>query len=349
MSLHARAGIVRSALACAAQAQQPKALTFARNCPGRTLAFRMHAETHCRYATPTAGSMPKPASSRSCAKARARARPVTFVIGGGPGNGVRLSQSRRARSVANSLCGVRGCGTLSPNAESWLDFTDLVFVDPPGTGLGRLVANDAKAKERVWSVDGDVDAACRRDRGMAAQTRSRGIAEGAGGAELWRPARAAHRREPASPSRTFVPVADPGLADPRLRLALSRALVAVVLRDAAAVLRGRAHGAGGQRSIRKALAAVEYYARGQFIEDYLRGLRDKDALKSLVDARHRDHRPAAGGRAIRARAHRRKDVRARIRAQARQGHLVLRSCGVRRRSGSGDSAARIMPIRFLRR
>jgi carboxypeptidase C (cathepsin A) len=32
----------------------------------------------------------------------------------------------------------------------------------------------------------------------------------------------------------------------------------------------------------KALAAVEYYARGQFIEDYLRGLRDKEALKNLV-------------------------------------------------------------------
>ena len=43
-----------------------------------------------------------------------------------------------------------------PNAETWLDFTDLVFVDPPGTGYSRVVGGD-DVRGRFQSVEGDID------------------------------------------------------------------------------------------------------------------------------------------------------------------------------------------------
>ena len=46
--------------------------------------------------------------------------------------------------------------SLVPNAETWLDFTDLVFIDPPGTGYSRVVGGD-QVRERFYSVQGDID------------------------------------------------------------------------------------------------------------------------------------------------------------------------------------------------
>ena len=46
---------------------------------------------------------------------------------------------------------------LQPNAETWLDFTDLVFIDPVGTGYSRFVASGEDARKRFYSIDGDVN------------------------------------------------------------------------------------------------------------------------------------------------------------------------------------------------
>jgi carboxypeptidase C (cathepsin A) len=87
-------------------------------------------------------------------------RPVTFAVNGGPGassaylNLLAIGPWRlplAGASISPSLP-----PTLQPNAETWLDFTDLVFIDPPGTGYGRVVAGD-QARERFYSVQGDVD------------------------------------------------------------------------------------------------------------------------------------------------------------------------------------------------
>ena len=162
------------------------------------------------------------------------------------GHVVGLSQSRRARAVADCVRAASEVRPLLPNDESWLAFTDLVFVDPPGTGQGRLVANDGKTKERVWSVDGDVNLLADAIASWLRKHDRVGATKTLVGAELWRPARAAHRRKAASPARAVVSCADPGVADPGLRLALSCALVAGLVHDAAAIVRGRAHGAGGR-------------------------------------------------------------------------------------------------------
>lgn len=87
-------------------------------------------------------------------------RPVTFVFNGGPGAASayldlgaigpwRLPFDRVAISTPP---------VLRPNAETWLDFTDLVFIDPPGTGYSRIAASGDEARRRFWSVDGDAEA-----------------------------------------------------------------------------------------------------------------------------------------------------------------------------------------------
>src|SRR3981081_1851937 len=46
---------------------------------------------------------------------------------------------------------------LQPNAETWLDFTDLVFIPPVGTGYSRFVATGEEVRKRFFSIDGDVN------------------------------------------------------------------------------------------------------------------------------------------------------------------------------------------------
>jgi carboxypeptidase C (cathepsin A) len=87
-------------------------------------------------------------------------RPVTFAINGGPGAASawlnlgaigpwRLPMAKLAPSSPPILV---------DNAETWLDFTDLVFIDPPGTGYSRVRALNEEGRRALWSVDGDIDA-----------------------------------------------------------------------------------------------------------------------------------------------------------------------------------------------
>jgi len=87
-------------------------------------------------------------------------RPVTFAINGGPGSGsawLQLGALGPWRLPMNDLS-PSSPPVLVDNAETWLDFTDLVFIDPPGTGYSKIVAPGEEAKKKLWSVDGDVDA-----------------------------------------------------------------------------------------------------------------------------------------------------------------------------------------------
>ena len=93
--------------------------------------------------------------------AEAKARPVTFVFNGGPGAAsgwLQLGAVGPWRVALDTKNGVpSGSPELLANAESWLDFTDLVFIDPPGTGHSRILATADEARRRVWSVDGDIE------------------------------------------------------------------------------------------------------------------------------------------------------------------------------------------------
>jgi carboxypeptidase C (cathepsin A) len=87
-------------------------------------------------------------------------RPVTFLFNGGPGASSAWLQFGAAGPWRISITGAGAVSSatpeLLPNAETWLDFTDLVFVDPVGTGYSRFVASGDDARKRFYSIDGDV-------------------------------------------------------------------------------------------------------------------------------------------------------------------------------------------------
>lgn len=88
-------------------------------------------------------------------------RPVTFVFNGGPG---AASAYMHLGAAGPKVVAFGPDGTLPPppaalvdNPDSWLAFTDLVFVDPVGTGFSRAVKPE-ETEKRFWSVDGDARA-----------------------------------------------------------------------------------------------------------------------------------------------------------------------------------------------
>ncbi|MBV8584549.1 MAG: peptidase S10 [Candidatus Eremiobacteraeota bacterium] len=87
-------------------------------------------------------------------------RPVTFLYNGGPGSStiwLRMGSFGPVRVVTSD-----GTPTGPPpyklvdNAYSILDRTDLVFIDMPGSGFGRLIG--AGTPKNLWGVDQDADA-----------------------------------------------------------------------------------------------------------------------------------------------------------------------------------------------
>jgi carboxypeptidase C (cathepsin A) len=88
-----------------------------------------------------------------------RDRPLTFVFNGGPG---ASSAYLHMGAVGPQRVAFPSDGTLPrmpprliPNEDSWLAFTDLVFVDPVGTGFSRIVEKDGKEGEDRKQEDGD--------------------------------------------------------------------------------------------------------------------------------------------------------------------------------------------------
>ncbi|WP_176300932.1 S10 family serine carboxypeptidase-like protein [Burkholderia vietnamiensis] len=87
-------------------------------------------------------------------------RPVTFVYNGGPGSSsiwLRLgSFAPTCVATPDPLFGSNWPNyPLVDNAESLIDTTDLVFIDPPGTGLSEAVLPNTNQK--YWSSDADVN------------------------------------------------------------------------------------------------------------------------------------------------------------------------------------------------
>jgi carboxypeptidase C (cathepsin A) len=87
-------------------------------------------------------------------------RPITFVFNGGPG---AASAYLHLGAIGPKVVAASARGeVLGPppqliaNDSSWLDFTDLVFVDPVGTGYSR--AGDGKDENDFFGVEADTEA-----------------------------------------------------------------------------------------------------------------------------------------------------------------------------------------------
>src|SRR5262245_61909685 len=89
-------------------------------------------------------------------------RPVTFVFNGGPGAGSAFlhlgTMGPRAINFSENGAVAVQPVVLVDNPDTWLDFTDLVFVDPVATGYSRSAAGTEEADRAFFGVDKDADA-----------------------------------------------------------------------------------------------------------------------------------------------------------------------------------------------
>ena len=95
--------------------------------------------------------------------AKAEDRPITFFYNGGPGSSTVWlhmgSLGPKHVVTAGDTHLPAAPYTMVDNPNSLLDVSDLVFIDMPGTGFGRLMGKDATAA--FWGIDGDAAAFAR--------------------------------------------------------------------------------------------------------------------------------------------------------------------------------------------
>jgi len=89
------------------------------------------------------------------------ARPVTFAFNGGPG-AASVFLNMGAIGPKRVGFGVQGdspsdSAVLRDNPASWLDFTDLVFVDPIGTGFSRSLVDADATKKAFYGAKPDIE------------------------------------------------------------------------------------------------------------------------------------------------------------------------------------------------
>ncbi len=87
-------------------------------------------------------------------------RPVSFAMNGGPGSGsawlnLGLLGPWRLKMDTDAA---RPSADVTPvaNEDTWLDFTDIVFIDPVGTGFSKLLVNNDENRKKYFSVRGDI-------------------------------------------------------------------------------------------------------------------------------------------------------------------------------------------------
>lgn len=94
------------------------------------------------------------------APGRDASRPVTFAFNGGPGaSSVYLNMG--AIGPKRVQFGAQGdapsdAPIARDNPNSWIDFTDLVFIDPVGTGFSRSLVDEEKTKKAFYANDPDI-------------------------------------------------------------------------------------------------------------------------------------------------------------------------------------------------
>lgn len=210
-------------------------------------------------------------------------RPVTFLFNGGPGAASAYLNIGAVGPWRLPLAGATASTppVLVPNGESWLDFTDLVFVDPPGTGYSRIVGGD-KVRERFWSIEGDADAlAVAVRKWIVKNGRERSpkflVGESYGGFRVPMIARALAREEGIGVRGMVLisPVLDFTTLAKRDHAPMGWVMHLPSM--AAAALEAR------HAFDEKALAEAEHYATGDYLADLLRGERDAEAVARMSD------------------------------------------------------------------
>lgn len=209
------------------------------------------------------------------------ARPVTFVLGGGPGSAsayLNIGALGPWRIAFDGGPSMRR--PLLVNPDTWLDFTDLVFIDPPGTGYARMPS--ARLRDRIWSVQGDLDAlAGVVARWLVANGRLGSpkflLGQSYGGFRA--PGLAATLRRSHGVALNGLILLSPILDYGWRNHAKTSPLSFASLLPSMAAARLEREG----RFAPEALAEAESYAAGAFITDFLRGPADAAAVARMVE------------------------------------------------------------------
>jgi carboxypeptidase C (cathepsin A) len=251
--------------------------------PGRTLRFTAHAG----FVRLTDDKNAPEADIATTAYLRDGAdpasRPVTFVLNGGPGMASAWLQMGAVGPWRIPMVTAPSASALpQPNADTWLDFTDLVFIDPVGTGYSHLLAPGDDVRKRLWSVSGDIDAlsqAIRRwlDKSGRIASPKFLLGESYGGFRAPRLARRLAEQDGVGLKGLVMvsPVLDYGNHSGAMEI-LGYAAALPSMNAATRVARGEPAG-------RADLADAEAYASGAFLTDVLRGVADPQALGRVVD------------------------------------------------------------------
>ncbi|WP_442755242.1 S10 family peptidase [Methylocystis sp. JAN1] len=212
----------------------------------------------------------------------AATRPVAFVFNGGPGAasawlGLGALSPWRLR-FPTAAPSPSAPPLLVDNAESWLAFADLVLIDPPGSGYGKILSDNDEVEKHFFSADGDAEAlAVVIRKWLAARGRLSSpkyiVGESYGGfraVKLIEPLRA---RENIGVDGLFL--VSPALDFAWLGGGRNLLSYAALLPGMAAVARGV--------SARKDLADVEGYAAGGYVVDLLKGAKDAETLARMSE------------------------------------------------------------------
>jgi carboxypeptidase C (cathepsin A) len=170
---------------------------------------------------------------------------------------------------------------LVPNAETWLDFTDLVFVDPVGTGYSRFIASGDEVRKQFWSVDGDIDVLATFMRKWIEKNGRQASKKFIAGEKLWRLPRPEARRQAQRAGRRGERPGD-GLAGDRFRLARQRPPRPVRLGVDGFPRWRRPRARRAAPFDREALREAERYAAGEYLQDLLRGESDSAAVERMT-------------------------------------------------------------------
>ena len=230
-------------------------------------------------------------------------RPVAFVFNGGPGSAsawVHIVGFGPWRlPVEGAALSPSATPVLVPNAETWLDFTDLVFIDPAGTGFSRI----ARPQEGGGATGGSGGEGSRTQGGARYYYSVNGDAESvADMISKW-----LRKHERLTSPKILVGESYGGIRAPKVAYRLQTqngvgmsALILISPVMDFGLFRGPRHHlhtyvnslptiaaaareAKGQLfKSREEMAEVEAYARGEYLTDLMRGPRDAAALDRIV-------------------------------------------------------------------
>ncbi|RAK61385.1 peptidase S10 [Phenylobacterium hankyongense] len=213
-------------------------------------------------------------------------RPVTFAFNGGPG-AASVYLNLGAIGPKRVQFGAQGDSPSDParltdNPGTWLDFTDMVFIDPVGTGFSRSLVDKDETKKQFYSIKPDIEYLSRivydwllKNGRMASPKYVAG--ESYGG---FRAPKITYYLQ----TKLGVGVNGVVMVSPYLEPSADSApdfspmaWVATLPSMTAANYERQ-----GKVLSPEAMAEVEAYARGEFVNDLLKGRRDPDAVARVV-------------------------------------------------------------------